>query len=203
VELLPTTTLQAYLCRMKRIAVFASGQGTNTVNLIRYFEKSPVARVVWVASNRCNAGVIGLAQSLGVEAACFPDTAWLAGTVQEQLRNKRIDLVVLAGFLKLVPEGIIKEYENRIINIHPALLPKFGGKGMYGLNVHKAVQQAKASETGITVHFVNEQFDEGKTIAQFKIPLTGNEESEEIEQKVRELERLHFPKVVEGVIQKL
>ncbi|HEX5001808.1 MAG TPA: phosphoribosylglycinamide formyltransferase [Bacteroidia bacterium] len=188
---------------MKRIAVFASGQGTNAANLIRFFEQSPLARVVWVASNRCNAGVIGLAQSLGVEATCFPDAAWQSGAVEEQLLKRRIDLIVLAGFLKLVPPGIIKEYENRIINIHPALLPRFGGKGMYGLNVHKAVQQAREAETGITVHFVNEQFDEGETIAQFKIPLTGNEEAKEIEQKVRALELQHFPEVVRAVIQKL
>jgi phosphoribosylglycinamide formyltransferase 1 len=185
---------------MKRIAIFASGQGTNAAQLIRYFQNHPTIRVTWVVSNRSQAPVLHLVSGLGVEATYFEPEAWQNGKLLRELQNRNIDLIVLAGFLKLLPESLIKEYPHRIINIHPALLPKYGGKGMYGLNVHQAVVAAGEKETGITIHFVNERFDEGEIIAQYKAEVLLNDSVEEVEKKVRALEKQFFAKEVERIV---
>jgi phosphoribosylglycinamide formyltransferase-1 len=135
-----------------------------------------------------------------VETTYLPPSDWTNGTLLQGLRNRNIDFIVLAGFLKLVPAPIIKAYPNRIINIHPALLPKFGGAGMYGMHVHKAVVAAGEKETGITIHYVNEHFDEGEVIAQFKVDLIPSDQPEDVERKVRELEGRYFGKVVEELV---
>jgi phosphoribosylglycinamide formyltransferase-1 len=186
---------------MKRIAIFASGQGSNAANLIRYFKEHPVARVTWVASNRKQAPVLELAADLGVETTFFESTAWENGTVLRELQDRKIDIIVLAGFLKLVPAAIIKAYPNRIINIHPALLPKFGGKGMYGLHVHNAVVAAGEKETGITIHYVNEHFDEGEIIAQYKIPLSPHDNPDAVQAHVRNLELKWLPIVIGNLVE--
>jgi phosphoribosylglycinamide formyltransferase-1 len=188
---------------MKRIVVFASGQGTNAVNLIRFFGNQPDARVTWVVTNRKDAPVLQLTSGLGIEATYFPPEAWRDGTVLKELISRKTDLIVLAGFLKLVPEPIIHHFRNRIINIHPALLPAYGGHGMYGMNVHQAVASSGDIESGITIHFVNEYFDEGEVIAQFKVPIQDTRDPQIIQSRVRELEIKYFPQTVLKVLQQL
>ena len=182
---------------MKRIAVFASGQGTNASNLIAHFRDHEAVRVMWVVSNRKDAPVLERARDLGVEASYIEVSAWEDGSMLEALRAHKIDLIVLAGFLKLIPVSIITAYKGRIINIHPSLLPKFGGKGMYGKNVHAAVAAAHETHTGITIHHVNEHFDEGEIIAQYSVALDPNDDASAIEKKVRSLEKEHFAPTVE------
>jgi phosphoribosylglycinamide formyltransferase 1 len=185
---------------MKRIAVFASGQGSNAANLIRYFQDHPKARICWVASNRASAPVLQRAAELGVEATYIKAEDWTNGSVLAELRRREIDLIVLAGFLKLVPASIIHAYDHRIVNIHPALLPKFGGAGMYGMNVHRAVVAAGEKETGITIHYVNEHFDKGEVIAQYKTEVLPTDKPEDVERKVRELENKYFGIEVEQLV---
>ncbi len=184
---------------MKRIAIFASGNGSNAENIIRYFQESPcpVATVAVVICNNPGAGVIGRCNRLGVEVEIlgreeFNDPVRLAGV----LESRSVDAIVLAGFLLMLPAFLTARYHDRVINIHPSLLPKFGGKGMYGRHVHKAVAAAGERETGITVHLVNERYDDGRIIFQAATPLEPGATPEEIEDKVHALERRHFPEVV-------
>ena len=184
---------------MKRIAIFASGNGSNAENIIRYFQESPcpVATVAVVICNNPGAGGLGRCHRLGVEVEIlgreeFNDPVRLAGV----LESRSVDAIVLAGFLLMLPAFLTARYHDRIINIHPSLLPKFGGKGMYGRHVHKAVAAAGERETGITVHLVNERYDDGRIIFQAATPLEPGATPEEIENKVHALERRHFPEVV-------
>lgn len=156
---------------MKNIAIFASGSGSNAENLIRYFSAHPQGTVRLVLSNKAEAGAIERAARLGVESMVFDrDTFYNSEQVLARLRQERIDFVVLAGFLWLVPDYLIAAYPDRIVNIHPALLPKYGGKGMYGDRVHQAVVEAGEKESGITIHRVNGQYDSGDIIAQHRVP---------------------------------
>lgn len=142
-----------------------------------------------------------MAQKLNIQIEIFDKNQFLNGEVLNKLKQLSPDLIVLAGFLLKVPDNIVSAFPNKIINIHPALLPKYGGKGMYGKQVHQVVFDNKEKESGITVHYVNEHYDEGNTIAQFKVELNDNETPETIEQKVRELELKHYPKTIELLLQ--
>ncbi|GGD81045.1 phosphoribosylglycinamide formyltransferase [Planktosalinus lacus] len=185
----------------KQIAVFASGNGSNAENLITYFNNSKIAQVGLVLTNNPDAGVIQRAKRLNVPVCVFSKKELQNSTkVEEALKSHQIDWIVLAGFLLLFPQKIIQSFPNKIINIHPALLPKYGGKGMYGMRVHKTVAENKETETGITIHFVNENYDEGKIIFQSKTDVKRNDTPEDIAAKIHQLEYKWFPKVIEEQI---
>ena len=185
---------------MKKIVLFASGSGTNAENIILHFNKKNLGTVVAVFSNNPNAKVLDRAEKLNVPTVIFSKEELNEAKVLQKLNSFQPDLIVLAGFLLKFPQNIIKAYPNKIINIHPALLPKYGGKGMYGMNVHRAVIENKETETGISIHFVNEHYDEGNIIFQKTVTLTGNETPEEIAEKVHLLEHQYFPEVIEGIL---
>jgi phosphoribosylglycinamide formyltransferase-1 len=187
------------------IAVFASGSGSNAENLIRYFKDNTRARVTLVVSNKDGALVLERASNLGVESILINREQWASpeGLINE-LKKRDINLIVLAGFLWLVPKAMVDAYPHRIINIHPALLPKYGGKGMYGDKVHQAVKQNRETETGITVHYVNNNYDEGAIIFQKSTGIDPeNHTVEEIAHKVHQLEYEWYPVVVEQVAIKI
>ena len=185
----------------KNIAIFASGSGSNAENLIRYFQKSDSVEVSLVLSNKSDAYVLERAYRLKVPCNVFPKEDWTAGDeILAILQEYRIDFIVLAGFLVRVPDLLLHAYPDKIINIHPALLPKFGGKGMYGDKVHQAVVAAGEKETGITIHYINEHYDEGSIIFQATCPVLPNDSPEEVAKKVHALEYEHFPHVIEETI---
>lgn len=192
---------------MKRevnIAVFVSGNGTNCENLIRYFEGSELATVVLVVSNKADAFALERARRLGVPTA----VAVKADLNNQQfmmtlLQQFSVDFIVLAGFLPLVPSFLVEAFPRRIVNIHPSLLPKYGGKGMWGHHVHEAVKAADEQETGITIHFVSDICDGGDIIAQFRTSLSPDDSVDEIAEKVHSLEMKHFPEVVARVLKEL
>ena len=185
---------------MKRILIFASGSGTNAKNIIEYFGNRPTATVVAVFSNNSNAAVLDKAQKLNIPTVIFSKEELNLGKTLQIINNFQPDLIVLAGFLLKVPENLIEAFPNRIINIHPALLPKFGGKGMYGANVHKAVIEAQEKESGITIHFVNEEYDKGEIILQAKCEISSDETIETLSEKIHQLEYEFLPKAVDKVI---
>ena len=187
---------------MKKIVVFASGSGTNAENIIQYFQKNEVGSVVAVFTNKANAGVIERAKKYDVPVEIFSKEDLSESKVLQKLNNIGADWIILAGFLLKFPENIIKAYPNKIINIHPALLPKYGGKGMYGMHIHEAIVANKESETGITIHYVNENYDEGAIIFQQKIVLSGKETAEDVAAKIHLLEQEHFPKVIFSLLDK-
>lgn len=182
----------------KRIAIFASGAGSNADAIADYFKGSNEAEICLVATNKADAGVLKVAQKHGIPTLLFNREEFNNPTFEKQLKNA--DFIVLAGFLWLIPKYLVEAFPNKIINIHPALLPKYGGKGMYGANVHKAIFDNKEKETGITIHFVNEHYDEGAIIRQEKVALNENDTPESIQQKVHELEHRFFPKTIEELI---
>lgn len=186
-----------------RICIFASGSGTNAEKIIQYFQNKKTAAVVLVITNKPDVQVIERARLFYVTCEIFSKND-LADTekVDAVLHLHKITHIILAGFLLQVPTRLIRLFPGRIINIHPSLLPKFGGKGMYGLKVHKAVKAAAETETGITIHEVNEHYDEGKIIFQAKCPVLPTDTPEQIGVKVHALEYLHFPKVVENWLMK-
>ncbi len=189
---------------MKRIAVFASGSGTNAQNLIRYYHNSQVARVTLVMVNNPRAGAIVRAHSLDVPVVVFSRTQlYKDGFVLKTLGDNDIDFIVLAGFLWLVPEDIINAYPKRIVNIHPALLPDFGGKGMYGDRVHRAVLESGQTQSGITIHYVNDRYDDGDIIFQATCPVLPDDTVDTLAERVHKLEYEHYPRVVEQLIQNL
>jgi len=185
---------------MKKIVIFASGSGTNAENIIKYFKLADTGTVVAVFTNNPNAKVIERANNFQVPTEIFSKTELIEGKVLQKLNVIQPDLIVLAGFLLKFPESIVQTYSNKIINVHPALLPKYGGKGMYGINVHKAVVENKEKETGITIHYVNENYDEGNIIFQKEVLLSGAETPDEVAAKIHELEQLHFPEVIEEIL---
>lgn len=186
---------------MKNIVVFASGSGTNAENIIKYFSNSPFAKVVGVFTNNPKAKVIDRAQQLQVPCHVFSKEDLNEGNILQKIQNYAPDLIVLAGFLLKVPPYLIDAYSNQIINIHPALLPKFGGKGMYGMHIHQAVVQNGEKETGITIHYVNEHYDEGAIIFQTAVALTSEDTAESVAAKIHELEQQFFPVVIADVLQ--
>jgi len=181
-----------------KIALFASGSGSNAENLVHYFSKSDKFEFPLILSNKSDAFVLERAKTLGIPSVNFTKEQFLDGNeVLVFLNSYKIDVIILAGFLLKVPEVLIKAFPDKIINIHPALLPKYGGKGMYGDKVHRAVKDADEKESGITIHYVNENYDEGSIILQVKCLLTKLDTPETIAQKVHALEYEHFPKAVE------
>ncbi|MDR0511371.1 MAG: phosphoribosylglycinamide formyltransferase [Rikenellaceae bacterium] len=190
---------------MTNIAVFASGSGSNAENIARYFQDSTLARVTLVVSDNPSAFVLERARNLGIEGLVFPRHEFSSGgaAVLGALTDRRIGYVVLAGFLRLVPPALISHYQGRIINIHPALLPLFGGKGMYGDRVHAAVRASGVTETGITIHHVNDRYDSGDIIAQYRIPIDPSNSPDDIARKVHQLEYAWFPPTIEAEIGKL
>ena len=185
----------------KRIVIFASGSGTNTQNIVEYFQQGKLAKVVLVLSNKKDAKVLGRAEALKTKAYGFTkDELNSDKGVLKTLINAKPDLIVLAGFLLKFPEFILKEFPNKVINIHPALLPNYGGKGMYGMHVHQAVVDNKEAETGITIHYVNENYDEGAIIFQKRVAVSENDTPEDVAKKVHELEYEYFPKVIEELL---
>jgi phosphoribosylglycinamide formyltransferase-1 len=186
---------------MKRIAIFASGSGTNAENLIRYFRTNPAGRVELVLTNRPGAGVIGRAGSLDVDCVVFNrEQFYHTGEILRILQERGIDFIVLAGFLWLVPSGLLDAYRGRVVNIHPALLPKWGGKGMYGRYVHEAVIASGDKESGITIHHVNQAYDEGDVIFQARCSVKGDDTPETLAERIHALEYRHFPEVVERLL---
>jgi phosphoribosylglycinamide formyltransferase 1 len=188
----------------KNIAVFASGTGTNAANIIQYFSDQQTANVALIISNNQNAGVLKIAEVNNIRSLIIQKEKFFKGDAYiPELKNASINFIVLAGFLWKIPSLIINEYRNKIINIHPALLPKFGGKGMYGNAVHQAVLSAKEKQSGITIHFVDELYDNGKTIFQTTCPVYENDTTETLAKRVHELEYKYFPKVIEELIEKI
>lgn len=187
---------------MKNVAIFASGEGTNAENIFKYFQNDKRIKIKLVVTNVDTAGVIKRAEEYKKNVQIISKTALYEYTSQiiEFLETEEIDIIVLAGFLLKIPEQFIKAFPNRIINIHPALLPKYGGKGMYGMNVHKAVIEQKEIESGITVHYVNEEYDKGEIILQAKCRIEEGDTPEMLDQKIRALELEFFPKAIEKLI---
>ncbi|RDK88404.1 formyltetrahydrofolate-dependent phosphoribosylglycinamide formyltransferase [Marinirhabdus gelatinilytica] len=185
----------------RRIIIFASGSGTNAQNIIQYFQQSKVAEVVHVLSNNKSAKVLDRAKTLGVKRSSFTRNELISEEgVLQILKKEQPDLIVLAGFLLKFPEIILKEFQHKVINVHPALLPKFGGKGMYGHHVHKAVVANEESETGISIHYVNENYDEGAIILQKKTIIAPSDTAETVAKKVQLLEYEWLPKVIEELL---
>ena len=185
---------------MKKIVIFASGSGTNAENIIKYFEYKDIATVVAVFTNKPKAKVIERSGNFKIPVEIFSKEEFNQGKILQKLFDYAPDLIVLAGFLLKMPENIIESYPDRIINIHPALLPKYGGKGMYGMNVHKAVVENREKETGITIHFVNENYDEGNIIFQKKVTLLVSDTPEVVAEKIPELEQQFFPAVIDDLL---
>ena len=185
----------------KRLVIFASGNGTNTQNIIQYFHQSEVAEIFKVLTNNKNAKVLERAKALNVDASYFSKEELIdTHGVIKQLAAWEPDLIILAGFLLKFPALILNEFSNKVINIHPALLPKYGGKGMYGRHVHEAVVRNRETETGITIHYVNEEYDEGAIIFQKEVALSKDDSPEMVARKVHQLEKEHFPRVIEELL---
>ncbi len=189
---------------MKRIAIFASGTGSNAAKIIAHLKQNESIEVSLIVSNKSDAGVLQLAEDNGIANMVITKSTFnLETEFLEKLKDFSVDFIVLAGFLWLVPGYLVKAFPNRIINIHPALLPKFGGKGMFGSNVHKAVKQAGEKESGPTIHFVNELYDEGAIIFQVKTIILESDLASDIEAKVLKLEHQYYPLVVESIVTNL
>ena len=186
---------------MKRIALLASGSGSNAENIVRYFSDYPEFSFPIIVSNKRDAYVHERAKGLNIPSVTVSKEGFASGEVLDLLRAYKIDCIVLAGFLLKVPENLLKAYPNKIINIHPALLPKYGGKGMYGHHVHEAVVQNKETESGITIHYVNEDYDEGKIIFQARCEVLPTDSAEDVAAKVHELEYKHFPEVIRNTFE--
>ncbi len=186
---------------MKRIAIFSSGSGTNAQKIIEYFSASKEIFVDSLWSNNENAYALIRAEKLGIETFTFDsDELYRSNEILDKLYDHRIDMIVLAGFLWLVPRSLTELFT--VINIHPALLPKYGGKGMYGMAVHKAVLASKDTESGITIHMVNQEYDKGDIIFQAKCPVLPGDTPETLAARIHELEHLHYPKVIEELLMK-
>ncbi len=189
----------------KRIAIFASGSGSNAQKLAEYFKGHPTIEVALVVSNKADAGVLDIAKSFGIETYVIPSKAEFTQTetLLQELYVSQIDFIVLAGFLWLIPEYLIEAYPSRIVNIHPALLPKYGGKGMHGMHVHHAVVAAGEKESGITIHYVDKVYDNGEHLFQATVPVEPGDTPEVVQQKVLVLEHTNFAQVIEKVLNTL
>ncbi|WP_423149174.1 phosphoribosylglycinamide formyltransferase [Rubrolithibacter danxiaensis] len=188
----------------KRIAIFASGSGSNAQKIMEHFKNNNDAEVAIVLTNNPEAYVLQRADNFEIPSHVFDKFEFYkTDNVINLLKGLQIDIIVLAGFLWLVPESLLKAFPNKIINIHPALLPKYGGKGMYGDNVHKAILENKEEESGITIHFVNEHFDEGEIIHQSRFRIEKDDDLEMIKFKGQQLEHHHFPRVIEQLLKKM
>ena len=186
---------------MKNIAIFASGSGTNAENMARYFANNELIKVALVLSNHVDAGVHARVNAWGVPSFTFSKEEFAAATpILAKLAEYAVDFIVLAGFMSKIPDALLDAFPDRIVNIHPALLPKFGGKGMYGHHVHEAVLAAGESESGITIHYVNAHYDEGKILFQAACPVLTDDTPDTLAQRVHQLEYAHYPRVVEQLL---
>lgn len=186
---------------MIKIAIFASGRGSNAQKIIEYFEGNDTIEVSLIVSNKETAPVLDIGKQFDINTLVINRKLFYQSeNVLIDLRKHQIDFVVLAGFMWLVPVYLVQAFPNKIMNIHPALLPKYGGKGMYGMNVHQAVRAANETKTGITIHFVNEKYDEGNIIFQASTEIETTDTAEIIAQKVHQLEHKHFPRIIEATI---
>ncbi len=199
----------AYICiiettlkiNMKKIAIFASGSGSNAENIARYFSDKPDFEISAILSNNTNAFVLSRAKNLNIPTFVFSRSEFNeTDKIVDFLAEKQVDFIVLAGFLWLLPLNLLRKFPNSIVNIHPALLPKYGGKGMYGMNIHKAVVANKETETGITIHMVNEKYDEGKIVFQTKCDVFPNDTADDVAEKIHQLEYEFFPKIIEQLL---
>jgi len=187
--------------KIRNIAIFASGAGTNAENCIQYFKNNPNIKVQFIVTNKKEAGVISIAEKYNIAYKIYEKKDWEdVKNIILELQHYNIDLILLAGYLALIPKELIQAFLHKMINIHPALLPKFGGKGMYGKNIHKTVLEQGEKETGITIHEVDEIYDNGKIIFQQSVPISVEDTINSIEQKVRKLEYYHLPRVVEKLL---
>jgi phosphoribosylglycinamide formyltransferase-1 len=186
---------------MKKIIVFASGSGTNAENIIKYFAKTKIAKVVLVLTNNASAKVIERAKNHQIPVEIFSKSELLERNLLQKIQEIDPDLIVLAGFLLKFPENIIEKYPNKIINIHPALLPNYGGKGMYGMHIHRAIINNKEKETGISIHYVNENYDEGGIIFQKNVAITDEDTPETVAEKIHELEQKYFPEIISRLLE--
>jgi len=185
----------------KRIVIFASGSGSNALNLIQYYKANQMAEVLMVFCNKAEAGVLSKAQAEQVPTRVFNrHDFYETDRIIQEVSALSVDVVVLAGFLWLVPAAFIRAFEGKIINLHPSLLPKYGGKGMYGHHVHEAVLAAKETHTGITIHLVNEQFDQGEIVFQTAFPIQAGDGLAEVEAKIHALEHQYLPIVIDGFL---
>lgn len=193
-----------YFCTQQMInaAIFASGEGTNAENIIKHFTNDPRIKIKLVITNRDDAGVVARAEKYKKNVQIISKEALnnYSDKIIEFLKTEKIDLIILAGFLLKIPDSFVKAFPDKIINIHPSLLPKHGGKGMYGMNVHKAVIENKETESGISIHFVNEEYDKGELILQQKCVVNPNDTPETLAQKIRALEHEYFPKAIEKLL---
>ena len=186
-----------------KIAILVSGTGTNAINIIEYFEKKSIADVTLVVSNKTDALAVERVQNRSVKTIVFNNESFKKnGVVLDYLMSQSVDFIVLAGFLIKISNDIIHAYPNKIVNLHPSLLPKYGGKGMYGKRVHRAVIEAQEPESGISIHFVNKEYDEGAIIFQAKVSVEKGDSVEVLTKKIQQLEHRFFPKVIEQVISK-
>lgn len=188
---------------MKNIAIFASGSGSNAEVIVRHFAENDMARVAVVVTDRKHAGVIERMKPFDVRMKIISPAQLNDGSLLESLQLARIDLIVLAGFLRLIPSQLIDAYPQHIINIHPSLLPDYGGKGMYGMHIHREVIENEDDESGITIHYVNEAFDEGEVIFQDTVEVDEDDTPEDLAYKVQQLEHRHYPEVIEWVLAQL
>lgn len=188
---------------MKRIAIFASGSGSNAEKISEYFAGRTDVEVALILTNNPQAGVIQRARKLHIPVIVFDRTTFYeTEKILNLLLNNKIDLIVLAGFMMLIPDFLVHAFPEKMVNIHPALLPKYGGKGMYGSFVHEAVVAAKEKESGITIHFVNEHYDEGNVIFQASCEVTDTDSADDVANKIHVLEHFHFPRVIDEIILK-
>lgn len=185
---------------MKNIVIFASGSGSNAETIIKHFQHHPKVCVTGIFTNKADAGVIERAKKYNIPSEVFSKATFSEESFLEIIKKYNPDLIVLAGFLLKVPDYLIKAFSDKIVNIHPALLPKYGGKGMYGINVHRAVFENKETESGMTIHFVNEHYDEGNIIFQENVSVTDCNSPEEIATKVLTLEHKNYPVVIENLL---
>lgn len=189
---------------VSKLVIFASGNGTNAENIIEYFNTRDDISVDLVVCNKDGAGVIKRAEKLEVESIVISrQDLYDTDNLIRVLRQREIDLIILAGFLWLIPSRLIHAFPNRIINIHPALLPKYGGKGMYGMRVHEEVHRHKEKESGITIHLVNENYDEGEKLFQARVDLSKDDNAEDIAHKVHKLEYRYYPAIIEDYLKKI
>jgi phosphoribosylglycinamide formyltransferase-1 len=186
---------------MKKIAIMASGSGSNAESIIRFFQQGNEAQVSLVLTDNRDAGVIARAESHQIKVITLSkDVRQSPKDLLNIFIEHNIDLIALAGYLKLIPEAIVRHYTGKIINIHPALLPKFGGKGMYGLNIHKAVIESGDTESGLTIHFVNESYDDGDIIVQIHCSIERGMSAKELAQKILRLEHQYYPLVIQNLL---
>jgi phosphoribosylglycinamide formyltransferase 1 len=190
--------------RVTNIAIFASGAGTNAQKIIDHFQNSSLARVALIVCNKKKAGVLQIAESENIPSLIIDREKFLSGNgYLDELLERKIDFIVLAGFLWKIPSPLLQAYPRKIVNIHPALLPKFGGHGMYGSHVHEAVLAGKEVESGITIHYVDEHYDNGDVILQIKCPVLESDTPESLANRIHRLEHANYPLVIEELVQKL